>query len=289
MLAPCVSLSARAFQEVLRDWIGKTLWKKSLFPIYLLLLYVLPALVYKNFNAALTVKLFIWYFGMAIFFSVHAPAGKEVSWRDGAVTLLLWLPIEFSQFSGFDIVVNDFITIPALPFAAVAFGIYLFVVLRNLPDIGYTFMWKLKDLATALTALLILAVILVPLGTSIGFIHPSAVHVSVAELAKLLFGIYFMVALPEELLFRGIIQNLLQKWVPGRASFPVSLIIASVIFGVSHYNNFNPPDWRYVYLATIAGIFYGFTYWKTGKTTVSALVHCGVNTVWATVFPGTAG
>ena len=97
------------------------------------------------------------------------------------------------------------------------------------------------------------------------------------------------VAIPEELLFRGIIQNLLTKFIRIKYNWIFSLSIASVIFGVAHYNNFSTPDWRYVFLSTIAGAVYGFVYIKSGKTTVSALVHTGVNFIWAILFKDSAG
>ncbi len=76
-----------------------------------------------------------------------------------------------------------------------------------------------------------------------------------------------------------------------------ALVVASVIFGLSHLDNPNPPflpvtlwgrhyavPWLYVVLATIAGIFYGLAYRRTGKITASALVHCLVDTWWALFF-----
>ena len=188
------------------------------------------------------------------------------------------------------IIFKDGIQIPALAFAAPVLGLYLFAVLRNLPDIGYNFRWRPADLAEAGIALFILALLLIPIGTHSGFIKFSNFDSSPAQVLETIFGVYFLVALPEELLFRGIIQNLLAKIFSGfRRSTWIALAVASSIFGLSHYNNFNPPDWRYVYLAALAGLLYGWTYIRTGRTTVSALVHCGVNVFWALFFKETSG
>lgn len=80
-----------------------------------------------------------------------------------------------------------------------------------------------------------------------------------------------------------------------------ALLLASVIFGLSHLDNPNPPflpvtlrgrhfavPWLYVVLATIAGIFYGLAYRRTSKITASALVHCLVDTWWGPLLPDVA-
>jgi membrane protease YdiL (CAAX protease family) len=110
-------------------------------------------------------------------------------------------------------------------------------------------------------------------------------------------GILFLIAIPEELLFRGIIQNLLERALPGAKWLP--LVLASLIFGFAHANNANPPyftfsiagmtiefPWVYVLLATIAGLFYGLTYQKTRKITAAAVVHCLVDAWWVIFFRG---
>jgi membrane protease YdiL (CAAX protease family) len=96
-------------------------------------------------------------------------------------------------------------------------------------------------------------------------------------------GIFFFVALPEELLFRGLLQNLLAKqW-----QHPLkAILVTSFIFGLSHVNN--KPTWSlsYVGLATLAGVFYGAAYEKTKNLFVSALIHCAVDSIWILLFFG---
>ena len=67
------------------------------------------------------------------------------------------------------------------------------------------------------------------------------------------------------------IQNLLSRWLGAAAG----LVVASVIFGVSHL-----PDPRYAFLATLAGVAYGWIYLGTGKITVSGITHALVDAVW---------
>ena len=88
---------------------------------------------------------------------------------------------------------------------------------------------------------------------------------------------FFFIAVPEELFFRGWLQNLLERRV-GRHG---ALIATAVLFGLSHFNkralHFN---WRYVLLAAIAGIFYGRAWREERRVGASAMTHTLVDTVW---------
>ncbi len=89
---------------------------------------------------------------------------------------------------------------------------------------------------------------------------------------------FFFIAVPEELFFRGWMQNLLERRVgPARA-----LLITSTLFGLSHFNKraalFN---WRYVLLAALAGIFYGLAWRQERRVGASAITHASVDTIWS--------
>ena len=88
-------------------------------------------------------------------------------------------------------------------------------------------------------------------------------------------------AWPEEFLFRGLLQNLLSK---SFRSEWVGLIVASVIFGFSHILHAPFPNWKYVFLATIAGFFYGRAWMKTESLVPGVLIHAAVDTLWHILF-----
>lgn len=94
-------------------------------------------------------------------------------------------------------------------------------------------------------------------------------------------GIFIFIGIPEELLFRGIIQNLLEKAI-GRPA--LALGVASLIFGAAHLNNGPSPDWRYFLLATLAGLVYGRAYAKTRNLMAPALLHTLVDVAWRGFF-----
>jgi hypothetical protein len=60
----------------------------------------------------------------------------------------------------------------------------------------------------------------------------------------------------------------------------VSLLLVSIFFGVLHYSG----GWKYILLATIAGIVYGYIYQKTKRIEASILTHFVLNTLHFLLF-----
>ncbi|MGE5222552.1 MAG: type II CAAX prenyl endopeptidase Rce1 family protein [Omnitrophica WOR_2 bacterium] len=168
---------------------------------------------------------------------------------------------------------------------AICLGLLLFLVVRPLDRIGYSYRLTLADIGTALLALFVYALIGLPLGIALGFIRPGLATFEPASWLVRLLAIYFLTAIPEELLFRGAIQNLIEQRF-GRTW--ATLAIAAIIFGLSHLNNTTahnmPPNWPYVIMATLAGLTYGWTWRSRGKITASAITHTLVNFIWGVVF-----
>jgi len=162
----------------------------------------------------------------------------------------------------------------------------LAVVLIPLDGIGLTFRLERRDGLAALIAFLAFALIGIPIGLGTAFIHWGWQRLTPLDLTALAFKIYFLIALPEELLFRGLFQNALEKrWFRYRR-WPGSLAIASVIFGAAHLGHRPAPNWRYGLLATLAGVAYGFVWHRSRKITASALTHFAVDFAWSVFLAG---
>jgi membrane protease YdiL (CAAX protease family) len=56
------------------------------------------------------------------------------------------------------------------------------------------------------------------------------------------------------------------------------------VFGATHLNNEPLMDWRYFLLATMAGVFYGWTFEKSKSLMSSALLHMAVDVIWSLGF-----
>jgi membrane protease YdiL (CAAX protease family) len=127
------------------------------------------------------------------------------------------------------------------------------------------------------SSFLVFGAIAIPLGTGMHFIHFAPQWHTWLSLPFLSIAILFFTAWPEEFLFRGLLQNMLAR--SSKSDF-AGWWTASVLFGFSHITNLGFPNWRYVILASIAGIFYGWTWRRTNSIFAAALVHAAVDATW---------
>jgi membrane protease YdiL (CAAX protease family) len=157
-------------------------------------------------------------------------------------------------------------------------GIYGFLVVRQLDGVGFDLRLRLRDCATGLREFGWYAPIAIVLGLSLGFLHLHAVWPRPAGLVGAFVFTFAFIAVPEELFFRGWMQNLLER----RLGRTPALLVTSVVFGLAHFNkravHFN---WRYVALAALAGIFYGRAWRRDRRVGASAITHACVDTVWS--------
>jgi membrane protease YdiL (CAAX protease family) len=168
---------------------------------------------------------------------------------------------------------------PKMMMADVA--LYCYLVVKPIDGVGYDLVPRISDLKIGLREFLFYAPIVIPLGLWLSFIgfHAASGKVAIAVPSAWIFTFIF-VALPEELFFRGLMQNLLERRL-GRIA---SLCAASVLFGLSHFNKGAHFNWRYVLLATIAGIFYGRAWRAQRRLFASSVTHASVDSVWSIWF-----
>lgn len=232
--------------------------------------------------------------GLGILLAYLFVPGMVLVWRpaknmpldvfDLLALLAIWLPVEFDWLPDASASLGS-LSLPIPLLTAVCLGFLLFTVIRPLEKLGYTYRLRGQDGAAVLIALGGFFFVGLPLGITTGFIVPAPIQFDLLQWL-LRFGlIYFLNALPEELLFRGAIQNLIEQRF-GRSW--KTLAVAAVIFGLSHINNttahHTPPNWPYVVMATFAGLAYGWTWQRSNKITASALTHTLVNFIWSIVF-----
>jgi membrane protease YdiL (CAAX protease family) len=199
------------------------------------------------------------------------------NWRDYLVLLTLGLAVDLRWFE------------PAWPPHLAVFnkmillsaGIYGFLFVRELNNVGFDLRLQLRDLRIGLREGAFYIPIALTLGLSVGFLHVHATWPHLGRLIGAYVFTFLFIAIPEELYFRGWLQNLLER----RMGRNQALLITSVLFGLSHFNkravHFN---WRYVLLAAIAGIFYGRAWRHSRRVAASAITHTTVDTLWSIWF-----
>jgi len=164
-------------------------------------------------------------------------------------------------------------------------GIYAFVGVRDLDGVGFDLRLGVRDVLIGLREFVFFFPFALGLGLVLGFLHlhsfgPAIVTVLLKFAGAWLFT-FFFIAVPEELFFRGWLQNLLERHI-GRRS---ALFATAILFGMSHFNKrtafFN---WRYVLLAAVAGIFYGRAWRSRRRVGASSITHATVDSVWSLWF-----
>jgi membrane protease YdiL (CAAX protease family) len=203
--------------------------------------------------------------------SPHLP--RELTWRDlaalaimAATYFLRWLQPSWPY--------PALAVFPKIFLADVAF--YCFVVVRKIEGAGYNLVPTLSALITGLREWVFYLPIAFVVGELTGFVH---FHAALPSAGKVVAGIiitFLIVALPEELFFRSVLQNLLETRI-GRNG---ALLVAAILFGLSHFNHGTTFNWRYVLLASIAGVFYGRAWREHREIFATIVTHTGVDVVW---------
>jgi CAAX protease family protein len=279
VLGVFVGLTDARFLGRLREWASASPAAALGLPFLLLIPYLILAFGTGTFSLRGAGKLAAYIAApVLLLLPDRLRHAERAGWRDFAAMLALAFPVGANWLTGIWTWPEDLYFFR--PIYSVCVGGYAFMVIRNLEGVGYKLTFRRKDMTEALINFTGFALIAIPLGIALGFIHPRAGPVSPWSVAFQFFGIYLSVAIPEELLFRGILQNLLVRSFRSRRRELYGLLIASVIFGAAHLHHAPVPNWRYMILATLAGIFYGNTYRTRHRLSASALAHTLVDTVW---------
>lgn len=206
-----------------------------------------------------------------------ADPGQRGNWRDCLILLVLGLAVDLrwldrawpSGLRG----LNELLLVDA--------GLYGFLAIRQLSGTGFNFHLKWSDWRTGLRELVFLTPPVIVLGLALGFIHPHRNLPGVGSALLRWVAIFFFTAVPEELFFRAWVQNFLERRVGRR----IALVIAAVLFGLSHFNKRSTHfNWRYVLLATIAGVFYGRAWRERRRVPASTITHASVDWIWGLWF-----
>jgi uncharacterized protein len=204
------------------------------------------------------------------------PAAKG-NWRDFLVLTTLGLSVDLRWFQSawppHLAIFNKILLLDA--------GIYGFVLVRQLDGVGFDLRLRLADLGIGLREALLYTPIALFLGLGLGFLHPHRTWPGLVPIAGAWIFTFFFIAVPEELFFRGWLQNLLERRI-GRMP---ALLLTAALFGLAHFNkraaHFN---WRYVLLAALAGIFYGRAWRSRRRIAASAVTHATVDALWSLWF-----
>jgi uncharacterized protein len=204
----------------------------------------------------------------------NADRSHRGNWRDFLVLIVLGLAVDLRWFES------------AWPRGSTAFGkillldagIFGFLAVRQLDSVGFDLRLKLRDAGIGLREFALYAVIAIPLGLGLGFLHVHRMWPQPLHAVGAFVFTFLLIAVPEELFFRGWLQNLLERRI-GRTA---ALLVTAIVFGLAHWNKRTTSfNWQYVLLAALAGVFYGRAWRAQRRVGASSVTHATVDTLWS--------
>jgi uncharacterized protein len=270
-------LAAAFFQERLVAWVEKLpVWSRLVSPAVLSVPYVLVNCAADDFHwgwFALYALLPVGIAGL-LWQAGTKDTEQHGNWRDFLILAVLGLAVDLRWFEGgwpaHLAIFSKMLLLDA--------GIYGFLLIRRLDGTGFDLRLRWRDATIGFRELAWYTPIALVLGLSLGFLHVHGVWPGPAPIVEAWLFTFLFIAVPEELFFRGWLQNLLERRM-GRIP---ALALTAILFGISHFNKrtafFN---WRYVLLATVAGFFYGRAWRQDRRVGASAITHASVDAIWS--------
>jgi membrane protease YdiL (CAAX protease family) len=164
-------------------------------------------------------------------------------------------------------------------------GIVALLVLREWDPGSFSFWPDREEWKTGLFYYLLFLVPIAVLAIGLHDVHfalPEGAWWQIAAIAAgTFFAILWIVALGEELLFRGVIERAL---LDGWGSPALAVGISAVLFGTAHLWFHQFPDWRRAAVATLLGIACGIAYLRSGSVRAPMVTHAFVVATWRVFF-----
>jgi membrane protease YdiL (CAAX protease family) len=158
--------------------------------------------------------------------------------------------------------------------------VLVLVLERHIRETGYGFLpnsreWRIGAMHYA-GFLPIAAVVAIPL---------KAVHLTSPAPAWKTVGVFlgflWVIALFEEFIFRGVLQQWIEEWNGNRTS---ALLFTSLIFGSAHLWFRGFPNWRWALIAGVLGWFCGHARNQAGSIRAGVVTHALVVATWRGFF-----
>jgi len=249
---------------------------RILLPSILVIPYLIFSIPRGEFRAATAASFFAIAIGIAAVLgssTFFRSKTEKLRWHDLLALAIVGLPIQFRWLEETSPGLGGALSRLLLLDAA----LYAFLVVRRLEGVGYDFRPRVRDLAIGIREWVLFAPLGISVGLALRFSRFHAQSQTFATVAATLLITFFFVAIPQEFFFRGLLQNLLEARL-GRTG---SLLIAAIVFGLSHFNQGATFNWRFVLLATIAGVFYGRAWQDSCRLLPAVVTHTAVNVVWS--------
>ena len=259
-----------------------------LFPLFLVFLYF----SYVGLNQQNPLQGTLFLVPYLLFFPVVVLAAKTVTnrkidWLDFVVFVLFFFPVTLIDvrpsgnlpFSGggFDSVYRISVMLAA---------VFAFVTVRNIRDVGFYPVFKWKYLFTVVWVWLVFYIAVFIFGWAVNFIklkNEDAFAILInSKLLKSFISVFLHTALFEELVFRGLLQNMLAKRIGQSRSWKIfwgwGLAILTALSLLTGYSLKGDMQW-FPALVTVLLCAVAFGMEKTGKTPMGVYTSLALTSV----------
>ncbi len=302
-LVSAIALITPSVRSAVNQWIAKDRVRIFVIPLVLLTAYSIIAVSNHQWDTSDFIRYAFYYGIVASLIYWRGLCTAKANIFDIIVVCALWLPYELRQFSQIPLKITMYPGVIVdhfdYPFLVLAGIIYMTTAFQHWRPFELYLSWRvtIKDFLYIIVILLILAAVVIPIGLSISFLK-FGIATSIQKIPFPLYifptilGFAIFVALPEELLFRGYILNLLLTRFTVRTSilFSAALYTSALIFGLSHIHkvvfNIGFPNWPYFFFSAIAGIAYGYIYYQRKSLTAAIVLHALTDALWIFLFRG---
>lgn len=164
-------------------------------------------------------------------------------------------------------------------------GAFALLSLRKVQGVGFGFVPRWKDWGIGCVFYLLFLPVGGALAAWLGFARPHLPALAWWKVSLVTAGTFagflWVVALSEEFVFRGLLQQWIGKWLHSDAA---GLVGASLLFGSVHLPFRAFPNWRFALLAFVAALFFGMAFRKAASIRASMVTHALVATTWRIFF-----
>ena len=173
LLGAFVGLTEGAFIKQLRAWAASSLALAAGLPFLLLAPYLIFGLGTRTFSLIAFAKLIAYILvPTALLLPDRLRHRENLNWRDVIAMVALAVPVSAGWLQGIWVWPQDIYVFR--PIFCVLVGGYAFMVLRGLEGVGFRLLWRKRDISYGLLNLLAYAILAIPIGITLNFIHPHA-------------------------------------------------------------------------------------------------------------------
>lgn len=216
---------------------------------------------------------------------------REISAWDGAAVVLYWAPLQVWGLERWWLAAGNSVPAPWMKITTACLVLGGFAGVRRLEGVGYRWRVTGTDVVTALSATAAFLAVAVPAALLSDLYVWEPVSIPADRLLTTILAIALFTALPEEIMFRGVLFNLLQRGLRGRGGPWPALVITSAAFAAAHIGPGGGGGALFLLLVALAGAAYGWCYLRTGSLMPAVAAHTAVNAVQQLLFataPGSA-